>query len=190
MMWPAMLCRASWINSPVQYSNWRQSPNLGTFHTHSVCAAACHGDAGYWNGSQVAVKVLEQVAGDFNPRSSLEPLLHHRLSHPNIVAMFDVCTQVSTWILRLFAPCQMCCFASTAPPWVWGYAVAVDTLQAVVAEVEEYWSRPWRVVVSVWNRALPALQAFRAVCCLQRHAHAGNCVYAALMLPSALVVAN
>jgi len=42
----------------------------------------------------VAVKVLEQVAGDFNPRSSLEPLLHHRLSHPNIVAMFDVCTQV------------------------------------------------------------------------------------------------
>lgn len=50
--------------------------------------------AGYWNGSLVAVKVLEQVAGDFNPRSSLEPLLHHRLSHPNIVAMFDVCTQV------------------------------------------------------------------------------------------------
>eukprot|EP00878_Enallax_costatus_P013965 GHUV01014604.1.p1 GENE.GHUV01014604.1~~GHUV01014604.1.p1 ORF type:complete len:586 (+),score=141.50 GHUV01014604.1:545-2302(+) len=48
---------------------------------------------GYWNGSLVAVKVLEQVAGDFNPRSSLEPLLHHRLSHPNIVAMFDVCTQ-------------------------------------------------------------------------------------------------
>jgi hypothetical protein len=40
------------------------------------------------------VKVLEQVAGDFNPRTSLEPLLHHRLSHPNIVAMFDVCTQV------------------------------------------------------------------------------------------------
>jgi len=50
--------------------------------------------AGYWNGLLVAVKVLEQVAGDFNPRSSLEPLLHHRLSHPNIVAMFDVCTQV------------------------------------------------------------------------------------------------
>ncbi|WIA41989.1 hypothetical protein OEZ86_009290 [Tetradesmus obliquus] len=48
---------------------------------------------GYWNGSLVAVKVLEQVAGDFNPRTSLEPLLHHRLSHPNIVAMFDVCTQ-------------------------------------------------------------------------------------------------
>eukprot|EP00879_Flechtneria_rotunda_P005240 GHRR01005525.1.p1 GENE.GHRR01005525.1~~GHRR01005525.1.p1 ORF type:complete len:858 (+),score=281.24 GHRR01005525.1:849-3422(+) len=48
---------------------------------------------GYWNGSLVAVKVLEQVAGDFNPCSSLEPLLHHRLSHPNIVAMFDVCTQ-------------------------------------------------------------------------------------------------
>eukprot|EP00775_Hariotina_reticulata_P003798 gene3798-4055_t len=48
---------------------------------------------GYWNGSLVAVKVLEQVAGDFNPRSSLEPLLHHRMSHPNIVAMFDVCTQ-------------------------------------------------------------------------------------------------
>lgn len=42
----------------------------------------------------MAVKVLEQVAGDFNPRSSLEPLLHHRLSHPHIVAMFDVCTQV------------------------------------------------------------------------------------------------
>lgn len=42
----------------------------------------------------MAVKVLEQVAGDFNPRTSLEPLLHHRLSHPNIVAMFDVCTQV------------------------------------------------------------------------------------------------
>lgn len=54
---------------------------------------SCHA-AGYWNGSMVAVKVLEQVAGDFNPRSSLEPLLHHRLSHPNIVAMFDVCTQV------------------------------------------------------------------------------------------------
>jgi hypothetical protein len=52
------------------------------------------GGAGYWNGSLVAVKVLEQVAGDFNPRSSLEPLLHHRMSHPNIVAMFDVCTQV------------------------------------------------------------------------------------------------
>lgn len=42
----------------------------------------------------MAVKVLEQVAGDFNPCSSLEPLLHHRLSHPHIVAMFDVCTQV------------------------------------------------------------------------------------------------
>lgn len=52
--------------------------------------------AGYWNGSLVAVKVLEQVAGDFNPRSNLEPLLHHRLSHPNIVAMFEVCTQVRT----------------------------------------------------------------------------------------------
>lgn len=51
---------------------------------------------GYWNGTLVAVKVLEQVAGDFNPRSTLEPLLHHRLCHPNIVAMFDVCTQV-TW---------------------------------------------------------------------------------------------
>lgn len=58
-----------------------------------VCYLLCCA-AGYWNGSLVAVKVLEQVAGDFNPRSSLEPLLHHRLSHPNIVAMFDVCTQV------------------------------------------------------------------------------------------------
>jgi hypothetical protein len=58
-----------------------------------LSAAGCR-LAGYWNGSLVAVKVLEQVAGDFNPRSSLEPLLHHRLSHPNIVAMFDVCTQV------------------------------------------------------------------------------------------------
>jgi hypothetical protein len=57
-----------------------------------VSWGCCH--AGYWNGSLVAVKVLEQVAGDFNPRSSLEPLLHHRLSHPNVVAMFDVCTQV------------------------------------------------------------------------------------------------
>lgn len=61
----------------------------------------------------MAVKVLEQVAGDFNPRSSLEPLLHHRLSHPHIVAMFDVCTQVGagrrsrecvcSWALRQFA---------------------------------------------------------------------------------------
>lgn len=63
-----------------------------------VCLCARHPRhyhaAGYWNGSLVAVKVLEQVAGDFNPRSSLEPLLHHRLSHPNVVAMFDVCTQV------------------------------------------------------------------------------------------------
>jgi hypothetical protein len=61
-----------------------------------VCCSLAHMDmhTGYWNGSLVAVKVLEQVAGDFNPRSSLEPLLHHRLSHPNIVAMFDVCTQV------------------------------------------------------------------------------------------------
>jgi hypothetical protein len=67
-----------------------------------VCLLLCdHGGlveifcrAGYWNGSLVAVKVLEQIAGDFNPRSSLEPLLHHRLSHPNVVAMFDVCTQV------------------------------------------------------------------------------------------------
>lgn len=71
-------------------------------------------DAGYWNGSLVAVKVLEQVAGDFNPRSSLEPLLHHRLSHPNIVAMFDVCTQVrvrsvvprSDTVLLLAVPLQ------------------------------------------------------------------------------------
>jgi hypothetical protein len=61
----------------------------------SSAAAAAVIAAGYWNGSLVAVKVLEQVAGDFNPRTSLEPLLHHRLSHPNIVAMFDVCTQVS-----------------------------------------------------------------------------------------------
>jgi hypothetical protein len=61
----------------------------GAFFFHVVVSFA-----GYWNGSLVAVKVLEQVAGDFNPRSSLEPLLHHRLSHPNIVAMFDVCTQV------------------------------------------------------------------------------------------------
>jgi hypothetical protein len=42
----------------------------------------------------VAIKILEQVAGDCNPRTALEPLLHHRLSHPNIVKMFDVSTQV------------------------------------------------------------------------------------------------
>ncbi|KAI8471136.1 MAG: kinase-like domain-containing protein [Monoraphidium minutum] len=48
---------------------------------------------GFWNGSLVAIKILEQVAGDFNPRTALEPLLHHRLSHPNIVRMFDISTQ-------------------------------------------------------------------------------------------------
>lgn len=48
---------------------------------------------GYWNGTLVAIKILEQIAGDFNPRTALEPLLHHRLSHPNIVKMFDISTQ-------------------------------------------------------------------------------------------------
>jgi hypothetical protein len=48
---------------------------------------------GYWNGTLVAVKVLEQIAGDVNPRTALEPLLHHRLSHPNVVKMYDISTQ-------------------------------------------------------------------------------------------------
>jgi hypothetical protein len=56
---------------------------------------------GYWNGSLVAVKVLEQVAGDCDPRSSLEPLLHQKLSHPNVVAMFDICTQVMNVYFQL-----------------------------------------------------------------------------------------
>jgi serine/threonine protein kinase len=43
----------------------------------------------------VAIKILEQVAGDFNPRTALEPLLHHRLSHPNIVQMYDISMQAS-----------------------------------------------------------------------------------------------
>jgi hypothetical protein len=37
--------------------------------------APTHAGAGYWNGALVAVKVLEQIAGDFNPRTTLEPLL-------------------------------------------------------------------------------------------------------------------
>jgi len=41
----------------------------------------------------VAVKVLEQIAGDVNPRTTLEPLLHHRLAHPNVVKMYDISTQ-------------------------------------------------------------------------------------------------
>ena len=41
----------------------------------------------------MAVKVLEQIAGDVNPRTALEPLLHHRLSHPNVVKMYDISTQ-------------------------------------------------------------------------------------------------
>lgn len=87
---------------PMSSPHWVASLLDVTCTSGHVCVCA-----GYWNGSLVAVKVLEQVAGDFNPRSSLEPLLHHRLGHPNIVAMYDVCTQVGMVLL-------CCCTMGTA----------------------------------------------------------------------------
>jgi serine/threonine protein kinase/PAS domain-containing protein len=65
---------------------------------------------GWWNGSPVAIKVVQQPAaaagwgagggggangsgGGLGPRAALEPLLHHRLSHPGIVKLYEVVTQ-------------------------------------------------------------------------------------------------
>ena len=74
---------------------------------------------GWWNGSPVAIKVVtlppqapaanwgdgggggggngngngNGAAAGLGPRAALEPLLHHRLSHPGIVKLYDVMTQ-------------------------------------------------------------------------------------------------
>jgi hypothetical protein len=97
--WHPSGCRSAKAQPQAQLAHTHASTPVDRTHAHTHAARAHrHTQPGYWNGSLVAVKVLEQVAGDFNPRSSLEPLLHHRLSHPNVVAMFDVVTQVRVWV--------------------------------------------------------------------------------------------
>lgn len=67
---------------------------------------------GWWNGMPVAIKVVQQPVGaaasggggasydgaqqpaaGVTARAALEPLLHHRLSHPGIVQLYEVVTQ-------------------------------------------------------------------------------------------------
>lgn len=129
----------------------------------------------------MAVKVLEQVAGDFNPRSSLEPLLHHRLSHPNVVAMFDVCTQVSTWQVHAAALVSAVPLCLDGPAGVWGCDSATGTPQAVSAQTDiAYLSRclcPYRIVLSPCTSSRLCM----SLPCL---AHAELCVCGVKIAPS------